>query len=350
MDSKERTLRTIAREPVDRPATWMGDPTPPALAGMLSHFGLPDEPALRAWLNDDIHSFNIPYESPTGNHIAAAFDFADAGGGPTGYSAEERTLTATGFFDGINDPAVVDDFPWPDPALYIDRDALLARVRSIPSDRASLALLWSAHFQDSLAAFGMESAMAAMILTPEMYRAVIDRITAFYVRANEIVYETTKGYLDIALIGNDFGSQRGLMVAPAQLREFVFSGTRQLVEQAHAYGVRVVHHSCGSIYEIIPDLIELGADAIHPIQALAANMDAERLAREFGGKVSFVGGVDVQELMVHGTADDVAQRIRELVGLLPTGLVISPSHEALLPDVPPENVRAMFEAAHKEYV
>jgi uroporphyrinogen decarboxylase len=348
MDSKERTLATLAREPVDRPATWMGEPTPAALEGMLSAFGLPDEAALRAHLDDDIHSFNVPYESPAGNHIAAAFDFAQAG--PTGYSSEERTLTATGYFDGMTDPAAVDDFSWPDPALYIDREALLARVRSIPRDRASLVLLWSAHFQDSLAAFGMESAMAAMILAPEMYRAVIDRITGFYLRANEIVYETTKGHLDIALIGNDFGSQRGLMVAPAQLREFVFSGTRQLVEQAHAYGVKIVHHSCGSIYEIIPDLIELGADAIHPIQALAANMEAERLAREFGDTVSFVGGVDVQELMVRGTPDDVARRIRELVGLFPTGLVLSPSHEALLPDVPPENVRAMFEAAHKEYV
>ncbi|MFW6214130.1 MAG: uroporphyrinogen decarboxylase family protein, partial [Spirochaetota bacterium] len=147
-----------------------------------------------------------------------------------------------------------------------------------------------------------------------------------------------------------FDSQRGLMVSPEQLREHVFAGTRQLIEQAHAYDLKLIHHSCGSIYEIVPDIIDLGADAIHPIQALAANMEAERMAREFGGQVSFVGGVDVQELMVRGAPADIHRRVRELITLFPTGLVLSPSHEALLPDVPPENVRALFDAAHKEFV
>jgi uroporphyrinogen decarboxylase len=348
MNGKERAMATIERAPVDRPATWMGEPTAEALAGMLAHFGLPDEAALRDYFDDDIYCLNVPYASPQGNHIAAAFDFARKG--PTEYSSDERTLTAQGYFAGVTDPAAVDTFPWPDPASYIKRDELLERVKAVPADRASLILLWSAHFQDSLAAFGMENALAAMMLEPAMYRAVIDRITDFYLRANEIVYETTKGHLDIVLIGNDFGSQRGLMVSPDQLREHVFSGTRQLIEQAHAYDLKLVHHSCGSIYEIIPDIIDLGADAIHPIQALAANMEAECMAREFGGHVSFVGGVDVQELMVHGTPRDIHRRVGELIGLFPTGLVLSPSHEALLPDVPPENVRALFDAAHKEFV
>ena len=345
MNSRDRALATIAQEPVDRPATWMGEPTPAALEKMLSHWKLADEASLRAALDDDVHCFNIPYESPTGNHIAAAFDFAKKG--HTAYASQERTLTASGYFEDATDLSLVESFPWPDPERYIDRDALESRVRSIPSDRARLALLWSAHFQDSLAAFGMESALATMLLAPEMYRAVLERITRFYLRANEIVFETTKDELDLVLIGNDFGSQRGLMVAPEQLRAHVFAGTRALIEQAHAYGVKVVHHSCGSIYEIIPDLIELGTDAIHPIQALAANMEAERLRSEFGERVSFVGGVDVQDLMVHGTPHDVAQRVFELVDLFPTGLVLSPSHEALLPDVPVENVKAMFDAVHR---
>ena len=348
MNSKERALATIARETVDRPATWMGDPTPEALERMLSAFSLSDKAALRNYLDDDIYCFDVPYRSPTGNHIAAAFDFAQKGG--TDYDSEERTLTAAGYFAGHTDPSSVADYPWPDPSSHIDRDTLLEAVKAIPEHRASLAMLWSAHFQDSLAAFGMENAMTAMILEPQMYQAVIDRIAEFYLKANEIVYETTRGYLDIVLIGNDFGSQRGLMVAPQQLRDYVFDGTRQLIEQAHAYDLKVVHHSCGSIYDIIPDLIDLGADAIHPIQALAANMEAERMAAEFSDKVSFVGGVDVQELMVHGTPAEVEHRVRQLVELFPTGLVLSPSHEALLPDVPTANVKAMFEAAHMEVV
>lgn len=73
-------------------------------------------------------------------------------------------------------------------------------------------------------------------------------------------------------------------------------------------------------------------------------MAAEELAHEFRGKASFCGGLDVQQLMVHGTADEVYRRTRELVALFPTGLVISPSHEALLADVPAHNVDAMRRA------
>ena len=342
MDSKERVFRTIRREPVDRPAIWLGEPTSGAIANLERSLGISGINAIKEKLEDDIFNFNIPYDSPVADHIVNAFDFAKKG--IDGQSYEERTLTAPGFFEDYEDPSRVEDFPWPDPALYIDREELLRRVKATPRGKASMVLSWSAHFQDSCSAFGMETALAKMMLEPEMYKAVIDRITAFYLKASEIVYETTKGYLDVVLIGNDFGSQRNLMVSPQLLRELVFDGTKALIDQAHTYDLLVVHHSCGSIYPIIPDIIELGADAIHPIQALAKDMEAEKLQAEFGSKASFVGGVDAQYLLVQGSADDVRRRVRELIELFPTGLVISPSHEAVLPDVPVENVLAMFEA------
>ncbi len=120
-----------------------------------------------------------------------------------------------------------------------------------------------------------------------------------------------------------------------------------MIDQAKSYGVKVIYHSCGSIRPIIPDLIELGVDAVHPIQALAAGMDAQSLHDEFAGQVSFCGGVDHQNLLVNGTPDEVRQAVRELRRLFPTGLIISPSHEAILPDIAPENMAAMFEAARE---
>ena len=134
------------------------------------------------------------------------------------------------------------------------------------------------------------------------------------------------------------------MVGPEQLREFVFEGTRKLVQQAKSYGLKVIHHSCGSIYDVIPDLIEMGVDAIHPIQALAAKMEPERLKKDFGDKVSFCGGVDAQHLMVNGSPEEVTAKVKELKELFPTGLIISPSHEAILTDTKPENVEALFKA------
>jgi uroporphyrinogen decarboxylase len=129
------------------------------------------------------------------------------------------------------------------------------------ADQAVLGSLWSAHFQDACAAFGMESALLTMLETPEMFQAVIDRILQFYLEANEIFYRAVVDKMDAVLIGNDFGSQTGLMVGGDALREFVFPGTRKLIEQAHGY--KVIHHSCGAIRELIPDQVDLGADAIH---------------------------------------------------------------------------------------
>jgi uroporphyrinogen decarboxylase len=149
------------------------------------------------------------------------------------------------------------------------------------------------------------------------------------------------------LIGNDFGAQTALLLSPTMIRRFAFDGTRKLVDQAHDYGLKVIHHSCGSIREIIPDLIEIGVDAIHPIQALAKGMEAKGLREDFGDKVSFCGGVDHQNLLVNGTPQEVRAKVLELKEIFPTGLVISPSHEAVLPDIDPANIEAMFAAAQE---
>ncbi len=76
-------------------------------------------------------------------------------------------------------------------------------------------------------------------------------------------------------------------------------------------------------------------------------MDPASLMEEFGDRVSFCGGVDSQYLLVRGTPDEVRAKVRELRSIFPTGLIISPSHEAILPDIPPANVAAFLEAAHE---
>lgn len=340
MTKKERFLATIERRPVDRPASWLGVPATAALPKLLAHFQTADLAGLKQAIGDDVWPVDLPYHSPFSNAIYMAFDFAKQGH----IVNEDRTLNSPSWFEEITDLARVADFPWPNPLAHISPDECRAAVGEAPDDYAVLGVVWSAHFQDACAAFGMETAMMNMIAEPEMFRAVIDRITDFYLQANGRFYEATQGKLDAVLIGNDFGSQNCLMLSRELIREFVFPGTRSLVAQAKGYGLKVIHHSCGAIRELIPDLAAMGVDAIHPIQALATGMNAEGLARDFSGQVSFCGGVDAQNLLVHGTPDEVRKRVQELKQLFPTGLIISPSHEAILPDIPPANIRALFAA------
>jgi uroporphyrinogen decarboxylase len=344
MNKRERFHSTIERKPVDRPASWLGIPATAAIPALCAHFGVEDLAGLKQRIGDDVWPLELPYHSDFSDAIYMAFDFAKKGH----LVNEERTLNSPGWFEEVTDPAAVADFDWPDPSRHIDPKECLSVVEAAPGDYARLGVVWSAHFQDACAAFGMETALMNMIAEPEMFRAVIDRITDFYLQANGIFYEATRGKLDAVLIGNDFGSQTCLMLSRELIREFVYPGTRALVDQAKACGLKVIHHSCGAIRDLIPDLVELGVDAIHPIQALATGMDAESLARDFGGTASFCGGVDAQNLLVNGSASEVRTRVMELRQLFPTGLVVSPSHEAILPDIPPANVEALFDAVREE--
>ena len=288
---------------------------------------------------------DVPYQAPNASAIFAAFDWYMDGN----VDAEDRTLTADGCFKGAEDLEDLSFFQWPDPEKYIDPAECRRRVDMAPKDKAVISMSWSAHFQDTCASFGMETALMNMIANPEIYEAVDKKILEFYLKANEIFYEATKGRLNAVLIGNDMGSQRGLIISPDMVRRFIIPGCKKLVEQAHSYGLKVIYHSCGSIVDVIPDLIESGVDAIHPIQALATGMDAQNLKEKFSGKVAFCGGVDTQELLVHGSPKQIQEKVEELRTLFPTGLIISPSHEAIMPDVPPANIHALFKEATRIY-
>lgn len=345
MNSLERFYATVNREPVDRPAAWLGMPDIFAQPALFKHYGVENFHELKLAVGDDFYAVEVPYESPNASAIYAAFDWYMDGK----VDAEERTLTTPGCFAEAEELEDLEFFQWPDPAKYIDVEECKRRVALAPDDKVCLGMMWSAHFQDTCAAFGMENALMNMIANPEIYEAVDEKIMEFYLKANEIFYEATKGRLNAVLIGNDMGSQRGLMLSPDMVRRFIIPGCKKLVEQAHSYGLKVIYHSCGSIVDIIPDLIEAGVDIIHPIQALAAGMEPQGLKEKFGDKVSFCGGVDTQDLLVNGTPEDVKNKVKELRTIFPTGLIISPSHEAILPDIPPANIRALFDEAQKVY-
>lgn len=335
----DRFLATISNAPVDRPASWLGLPVKAAVPALKKYFGVRSIDELKILLDDDIYPIEVPYNNPPLNHISSAFDFAKT---KNLKNPEDVTLTAAGFFEDYSDPIDVDKFDWPDPEKYLDKEESLRRAKAANPDYARMGIMWSAHFQRACSAFGMEHALITMLMNPDMFKAVIDRITEIYLKANDIFYEATKGYLDVVLIGNDFGSQNGLMIEPELLRQFVFPGTKLFIDQAKSYGLKVMHHSCGSVFPVIDDIAGLGADIIHPIQALAADMSVENMKKHFAGKTAFCGGIDAQFLLVNGTPEQVRTRVREVVELFPTGLVISPSHEAVLSDIPPANIEALF--------
>ncbi len=346
MTGKERFHATIERRAVDRPAVWMSAPAGAEMDALTGLYGVKNWHELQLAAGDDVYAFDIPYDSGYASHIAAAFDWYQNG---SNVDPEHRTLTADGCFKDAEELEDLAFFDWPDPRKYIDAEECRRRCAAAPGDRATLAQVWSAHFQDACAAFGMQTALMNMVANPEIYMAVDEKLVEFYLRANEIVFQACHGMLDSIIIANDFGSQLNLMISPEMIRRFVVPGAKRIIEQAHSYGVKVIYHSCGAVFDAMPLMIEAGADAIHPLQATAAGMDPRRIKAAYGDQVGFCGGVDIQELLPNGTQEQVREKVRELRAIFPTGLVISPSQGVILDDVPPENIRAMLEEAEIIY-
>jgi uroporphyrinogen decarboxylase len=127
-------------------------------------------------------------------------------------------------------------------------------------------------------------------------------------------------------------------------RSFVAPYLKEMAECIHSLGGKVVYHSCGAIRPFIPDLIGLGIDVLDPIQPVNPAMAPEPLKADFGDRLTFHGGIDMQHLLPHGSPDEVRAEVRRYCETLGRdgGYILGPAH-LFQPDVPPENVLAVYD-------
>lgn len=250
-----------------------------------------------------------------------------------------------GVFAQCEDVKEVEAFEWPD-EKYVNFDSTIREIdRAVSVGQGVLSGSWSCFFHNVCDFFGMENYFIKMYTDPDVVEAVTEHVVDFYLKINERLFTEAGHKIDMFFFGNDFGSQLDTLISPEMFDRFVMPGFKKFTDQAHRHGIKVLLHSCGSIHRVIPRLIDAGVDALHPIQAQAAHMDAETLAREFNGKIVFVGGVDTQRLLPRATPRGVKEEVYRLRDLFGPNFLVSPSHESILPDVPWENVLAMAEAA-----
>ncbi|OGV65216.1 MAG: hypothetical protein A2498_12480 [Lentisphaerae bacterium RIFOXYC12_FULL_60_16] len=332
MNSRDRLKTIISKQPADRCGFWLGCPHQETWPILHRYFGTTTADELRARLGDDFRwmaPWNA-YRHPNGKPM---FDMRRKGAGHG----------AAGVFSDCDSVAEVDAFEWPN-LEYLDFTAALAELdQAGETYRASG--FWCPFFHEVADFFGMENYFVKMYTHPEVVHAVTRHVVDFYLEANTRFFKLAGDRVDGFFFGNDFGTQLDLLVSPAMFDEFIFPYFGQLTRLGHQHGLQVILHSCGAVSRVIPKLIELGVDALHPLQAHAANMEAEHLAREFKGRIAFIGGIDTQELLVRGTPEQIRADVRRVKRTLGPCLVVSPSHEAVLPDVPPANIAAMSDAA-----
>jgi uroporphyrinogen decarboxylase len=204
-------------------------------------------------------------------------------------------------------------------------------------------------FQTACDLRGTENFLMDLVLRPEFARALLDRITESIAGLLRLAMRAGGKWFDmVELPGDDYAGNTGPIISPAMFREFIQPCLLRLVHaiKENNPDTLVMLHSDGAITPLLPDILDLGIDVIHPLEPLPAT-DTSAVKARFGERITFLGGIDISHAMP-GTVDDVIAEVKHRIALLAPGggYILAPSNH-LQTDVPPENVIALYQTAHE---
>ena len=251
----------------------------------------------------------------------------------------------------VTDAAQLSEFDdlferWDYPAMYDEStDELAARARKqyAATDRAVVAL-WRLHYlQTGQLMRGYETFLCDLMIEKELAHALLGKLHRVYLARVETFMDAFADAFDVVFLTDDLGTQVSGLVPPAVYKEMLCPYISEVVAAIRKRGKRIVMHSCGSVFEFIPDLIAMGIDALNPVQVSARNMNPRDLVREFGKDIAFWGGgVNTQGAMNSPDPEvvraDVRQRLDEYG---PDAHLVFTQVHNIQYDVPAANVLAM---------
>jgi len=226
----------------------------------------------------------------------------------------------------------------------ITRDAIQT-AREDTTGRYRLCHFWYLFYERLWSFRGMENALVDLCLNKTEVNRLFRALCDFYLEIIERV-DSEIG-CDGVYVTDDLGSQQDLMFSPEIFRELFLPYYREIVELCHKRGLHFWLHSCGNIEKILPDLIGIGVDVIHPIQKFAMN-EAE-IAEKYKGRICFMCGMDVQDVMPFGTPDDVRAEVRRLADTFGSdnGRMIFSMGNGVTPNIPIENLYALYDEVYR---
>jgi uroporphyrinogen decarboxylase len=244
-------------------------------------------------------------------------------------------------------------FKWPDPhdAARYEGIEEAARKMSEDTDYAVMANVIASIFEFSWYLRGYMRFFEDVILNPEMISALLEMMGEYQRALMGEVLDRIGPYISVVMTGSDLGTQRAPVMSPEAYKKLVWPEYKKLWDLIKSKtDAKIFYHSCGSLFPMIPFLIEGGVDILHPVQPLAAEMgDRERLKNEFGEQLTFWGGFDQQHILPHGTPEEVREETKKLLdAFMPGGGFVFAAGHNIQIDVPPENVITLFDTV-REY-
>lgn len=198
--------------------------------------------------------------------------------------------------------------------------------------------------------FGFDDYLYRLAAEPELIHAFSRRILDYQKKVIDIYYGELGRWIDCTSSGDDFGMQTGAFMSVAMFNECIAPYFSERIAHTKKYtDAFYEHHTCGSVHSLIPSLVKCGVDILNPIQPRTFMMEPERLKKDYGSIITFWGGIDTQELLPRSPAQAVEEEVEKILTIMGTeGYILSPAH-CIQPDVPVENIAAIYHGAKKFY-
>ena len=330
---RERVHLALSHRESDRvPVDFMA--TPEAWGRLCEHIGIDDWEAVLRYLGIDLRHPRQPYVGPP---LGSSSDgsWVDAWG-----VRRRRVEHNQGAYDEIvehplahlQDASELEHYPWPRPEWW-DATALADEIRQL--DRQGEYAIVLQEFGDPGGIFeiawylrGMEQLLMDMVTRPDLAYEIMRRVADFYLGLLDQVMAKSGDRIDLIWTSDDIAHQHGILISLRLWRELIAPHHERLNRRIHELGARVMYHSCGSVRPFIPGLIEIGMDGLDVLQFSADRMDPGEIKAEFGDRLCFHGGMDVQSTLPFGTEDEVRRVARERIEVLGRdgGNILAPTH------------------------
>jgi len=372
MTHRERVLRTLNHQEPDRVPVDLGGSRSSSIVveayeGLERHLGGSEAPRIFSkWLNvahpssTMLTRFDIDTRSVSpGSPYNGPDVFFEDGSYRDEWGVVRSRPAGSLYYDLTGPPlrgdaevADVARYPWPDPhdpgrtrgmaeaARRLHQETDYAVVLSMPGG-----IVHQAQFLR-----GFEDWFADLLANPEFFQALMERLTDLWIEMARDELDAVGDNVDVCFYGDDMAFQHGPMMSMELYRKMIRPHHRRLFGYIRSRTqAKIAYHTCGSVGHLIPDLLEMGVNALNPVQVSAKGMESDRLKREYGKDLAFWGAIDSQRALPFGTPAEVAAEVkRRIDDLGPGGGYLCCAVHNIQSDVSPANICAMYDAA-REY-
>ena len=203
-------------------------------------------------------------------------------------------------------------------------------------------------FEQPARMMGMQNFLMALVAEPRFADRLMEAITDIYIESCNNYLDQVGQFIQVFTYWDDLNTQNGWLIRPELYRKMIKPKQKRLVDAIKKKtDAKIFFHGCGAVFDLIPDLIDVGFDILNPVQVSARGMDTKKLKQVYGKDITFWGGgVDTQSVLPFGTPEQVADEVRRRIDdLAPDGGFVFAAVHNIQAFVPPQNIITLFDTA-----